>query len=97
MEASNNRILKKIKVRDILVKEPVNSVPGRVLNDGGSDPENQPNLGKDLTDAEKAELGGAGSGTPDGRTVIVRKRSTDGRATLEIQSGKNRIKFRYDE
>lgn len=33
----------------------------------------------------------------DGRAVIVRERSTDGRSTLEIQSGKNRIKFRYDE
>ncbi|MBU9808854.1 hemagglutinin repeat-containing protein, partial [Rahnella sp. SL6] len=47
------------------VRDP-NRGPGRVLNDDGSDPENQPNLGKDLTDAEKAELGGAGSGTPDG-------------------------------
>ncbi|WP_238485944.1 hypothetical protein [Rahnella perminowiae] len=58
------------------VRDP-NRGPGRVLNDGGSDPENQPNLGKNLTDAEKAELGGAGSGTPDGWTVIVRDRSTD--------------------
>ncbi|MGC0845628.1 hemagglutinin repeat-containing protein [Pantoea agglomerans] len=129
-----------------------------------------PNVAKDLTDAEKAELGGAGSGAPggwepqdeenarnneqkttvddlmsssskgqettgrsklfertggseaankefdllrpteikdipggrvgklpDGRTVVVRERSTDGRPTLEIQSGKNRVKFRYDE
>lgn len=34
---------------------------------------------------------------PDGRTVVVRERSTDGRPNLELQSGKNRIKFRYDE
>lgn len=33
----------------------------------------------------------------DGRMVIVRDRSTDGRPTLEIQSGKNKIKFRYGE
>ncbi|MDN0117232.1 VENN motif pre-toxin domain-containing protein, partial [Yersinia intermedia] len=138
---------------------------------GDKESESGPNVGKDQTDADKAELGGTGSGTPggwepqdeenarnsekqnntvedltstsskgnettvrsklfertggsnaankefdalspteikdipggrvgklpDGRTVIVRERSTDGRPTLEIQSGKNRIKFRYDE
>lgn len=138
---------------------------------GDDDKQTPPNVAQDLTDAEKAEIGGTGSGTPggwgpedeenarnsdrqnitvedltstsskgqettgrsklfertggsnaankefdalspsdikeipsgrvgklpDGRTVIVRERSTDGRPTLEIQSGKNRIKFRYDE
>jgi RHS repeat-associated protein len=33
----------------------------------------------------------------DGRKVIVRKDSEDGRPTLEIQKGKNKTKFRYDD
>jgi len=36
-----------------------------VLN-GDKETESGPNIGKDLTDAEKAEAGGAGSGTPGG-------------------------------
>lgn len=31
-----------------------------------SDADSTPNIGKDLTDADKAELGGTGSGTPGG-------------------------------
>ncbi len=33
----------------------------------------------------------------DGRTVVVRDHSDDGRPTLEVQDAKNRTKFRYDE
>jgi RHS repeat-associated protein len=33
----------------------------------------------------------------DGRTVIVRRGSKEGRPTLEIQKGKNKIKFRYND
>ncbi|MEQ4510344.1 MAG: hemagglutinin repeat-containing protein [Dickeya sp.] len=51
-----------------------------------------------LSPAEVKDIPGGRVGKlPDGRTVVVRDRSTDGRPTLEIQSGKNRIKFRYDE
>ena len=32
---------------------------------------------------------------PDGRKVNVRDHSSDGRPTLEVQEGKNRIKVRY--
>ncbi|WKV50955.1 VENN motif pre-toxin domain-containing protein [Dickeya fangzhongdai] len=40
--------------------------PGHVLNSDGSENASNPNVGKDLTEAEKAELGGTGSGTPGG-------------------------------
>ena len=33
----------------------------------------------------------------DGRMVNVRSKNSDGRPTLEIQNGKNSIKFRYDK
>ena len=39
---------------------------GRACTSDESGQENAPNVAKDLTDAEKAELGGSGSGTPGG-------------------------------
>ncbi|XJQ54611.1 VENN motif pre-toxin domain-containing protein [Edwardsiella ictaluri] len=47
-----------------------NEITGKYLSSlqdkYGSGSESAPNMGKNLTDAEKAELGGAGSGTPGG-------------------------------
>ncbi|WP_315710637.1 VENN motif pre-toxin domain-containing protein [Brenneria uluponensis] len=40
--------------------------PGHVLNGDGSSTDAQPNVSKNLSDQEKAELGGSGSGTPGG-------------------------------
>lgn len=37
-----------------------------MLNGDGSEENSKPNIGKDLTDSEKTELGGTGSGTPGG-------------------------------
>ncbi|MBO8157595.1 MAG: hypothetical protein H0Z32_14285 [Bacillaceae bacterium] len=48
----------------------------------------QPNITKNTPDLKVGKL-------PDGRTVIVRKKSSDGRPTIEIQDGKKKIKFRY--
>ncbi len=48
---------------------------------------------RDITDSK----GGRGrTGVlPDGRNINVRPNSSDGRPTIEIQSGKNKIKVRY--
>jgi hypothetical protein len=40
--------------------------------------------------------GGRVGDLPDGRKIIVRPHSTDGRPTLEIQDGRKRDKVRYD-
>nr|WP_255467577.1 MULTISPECIES: VENN motif pre-toxin domain-containing protein [unclassified Pantoea] len=39
---------------------------GRACSSENGEEQNQPNIGKDLSDADKAELGGTGSGTPGG-------------------------------
>ena len=41
--------------------------------------------------------GGRTGKLPDGRKINVRDHSSDGRPTLEIQDGKNKIKIRYGE
>ncbi|MGN7287486.1 hypothetical protein ACTHP3_21435 [Shouchella rhizosphaerae] len=48
----------------------------------------QPNITKNTPDLKVGKL-------PDGRTIIVREKSSDGRPTIEIQDGKKKIKLRY--
>lgn len=51
----------------------------------------------DLNPTDVVDLPGGGRrGTlPDGRSVNVRPNSSDGRPTIEIQNGKNKVKVRY--
>lgn len=46
---------------------------GRACTSGDDEKKNQPNIGKDISDADKAEYGGAGSGTPGGGGQKMRK------------------------
>ena len=39
---------------------------GRACSSNGDEKQNQPNIGKELTEKEKFDLGGTGSGTPGG-------------------------------
>ena len=54
-----------------------------------------PNGGKEITDSKGGK--GRTGVMEDGRKVNVRPNSNDGRPTVEIQDGKDRIKIRYDE
>lgn len=49
----------------------------------------------DVTDLPT--LGGRRGTMPDGSTAVVRPTSSDGRPSIEIQSGRNRIKIRYGQ
>jgi RHS repeat-associated protein len=52
---------------------------------------------KNPTDVQSIPGGGRRGTLPNGDTIVVRPNSTDGRPTVEIQSGKNRIKIRYGQ
>lgn len=62
--------------------------PGYVLNDDGSDKENPPNVAGNMTDDEKAELGGAGSGTPGGWGPDDEGKARGGENASQNDSGK---------
>ena len=51
------------------------------------------NLGPD--DVQELPNGGRVGQLPDGRKVVVRPSSKDGKPTLEIQDGRSRVKVRY--
>ncbi|EFJ4407394.1 hemagglutinin repeat-containing protein [Escherichia coli] len=70
--------------------------PGHVLNGDNTDENKQPNLGKDVasaTDKDKAELGGAGAGTPGGWEP---QDEENGRAK-QIQSSNFDDKFKKED
>ncbi|EFA6151912.1 filamentous hemagglutinin N-terminal domain-containing protein [Escherichia coli] len=70
--------------------------PGHVLNSDNTDENKQPNLGKDVasaTDKDKAELGGAGAGTPGGWEP---QDEENGRAK-QIQSSNFDDKFKKED
>ena len=83
----------------ILDSKPGKPTKGRAKNyerSGGMDQANKEFDG--LNPADVKEIPGGRTGKlEDGRTVVVRDHSDDGRPTLEVQDGKNRTKFRYDE
>lgn len=50
-----------------------------------------------ITDAKGGEGRRGNVNDGSGRSINVRPNSSDGRPTVEVQDGKNRIKIRYDE
>ena len=62
---------------------------------GGPDRANHDFDNLNPSDIRPIPGGGRAGVLPDGRPVIVRPESSDGRATIEIQDGRGRIKIRY--
>ncbi|MCY1523002.1 RHS repeat-associated core domain protein [compost metagenome] len=63
---------------------------------GGKDESNKDFDTLNPSDITEIKGGGRTGTLPDGRRVIVRRESSDGRPTLEIQEGRSRIKVRYN-
>lgn len=63
---------------------------------GGSEATNREFDALSPTDVKEIPTGRVGK-LPDGSTVIVRTKSSDGRPTVEIQYGNKQIKFRYED
>ncbi|SHM97235.1 RHS repeat domain-containing protein [Flavobacterium chilense] len=64
--------------------------------EGGLDAANKELDSLNPTNVREIEGGRVGT-LPGGRTVNVRSGSSDGRPTMEIQNGKNKTKFRYND
>jgi len=74
-----------------------------VLATGGDDneKEHQPNVGKDLTDKDKAETGGAGAGTPGGWGPEDEEKARDKEVSqqnkVNFETAKDRYPKQYDQ
>lgn len=88
-------------------KEPpvVGASPGRETKgqsslwekDGGMDAADEDFDSLQPVDIQDLPKGGRRGTLPDGRKIVVRPNSDDGRPTLEIQNGRKREKVRYNQ
>ncbi|MCX0499398.1 hypothetical protein [Erwinia billingiae] len=67
------------------------------MSSDDSETENQPNVGKDLSDDDKAELGGTGSGTPGGWGPEDEENARNGEAGQKPTAGEKIGKWSVDE
>uniref|UniRef100_UPI0030CC8CB6 hypothetical protein n=1 Tax=Pantoea sp. Nvir TaxID=2576760 RepID=UPI0030CC8CB6 len=61
---------------------------GSLQDKYGSENDSTPNVGKDLTDQEKADFGGAGSGTPGGWELQDEKNARNNDSSLQQNEAK---------